>query len=120
MSTKIDIQVPFPPSVNTVWRKMGGRMVVSAKAREFYHATNAILVGFPKLGKARVAIEISLSSPTKRKYDIDNRAKCVLDCLVKSQTIDDDEQVDVLTIRRLEPCGDVCFVSVTVLEEVNG
>jgi crossover junction endodeoxyribonuclease RusA len=31
----IEITLPWPPSVNTYWRNFDGRMIISAKGREY-------------------------------------------------------------------------------------
>ena len=55
-------------------------------------------------GRLRVTIE--LHAPTKRKYDIDNRVKVLLDALQASRFICDDEQIDSLHVERGVICSD--------------
>lgn len=48
----------------------------------------------------RVSVEISLHPPDKRKRDLDNYLKGVLDALTHVGIWDDDSQIDKLTIKR--------------------
>ena len=50
----------------------------------------------------RLSVSVILNAPTQRKYDIDNRAKSLLDSLEYAGIYLNDEQVDCLTIRRGE------------------
>ncbi len=54
--------------------------------------------------KQRLAVTIFLHAPNKRKYDIDNRCKAILDAMQDSLLFEDDEQIDSLTLRRGEIC----------------
>lgn len=54
----------------------------------------------PKLGSARLYLEIVLWPKDKRKYDIDNRIKALLDSLQDAGVFDDDEQIDQINIYR--------------------
>jgi crossover junction endodeoxyribonuclease RusA len=54
----------------------------------------------PKLGAARLRFEIVLWPKDKRKYDIDNRIKALLDSLQNAGVFDDDEQIDQINVYR--------------------
>ena len=54
----------------------------------------------PQLGTARVAVTLALYPPDKRRRDVDNYSKAVLDLLTKASVWDDDSQIDRLTIER--------------------
>jgi crossover junction endodeoxyribonuclease RusA len=51
---------------------------------------------------ARLNVVVELQAPTRRKYDLDNRAKALLDSLEHAKIFPDDEQVDSLTLVRGE------------------
>ena len=36
----MEIVLPYPPSVNTYWRAVKGRVILSKKGREYRHAVN--------------------------------------------------------------------------------
>ena len=47
-----------------------------------------------------VAVFITFYTNNKRRWDIDNRVKALLDCLEKAGIIQDDSQIDALIINR--------------------
>jgi crossover junction endodeoxyribonuclease RusA len=66
-----------------------------AKVADYIAESNS-----PKLGSARLALDIVLWPKDKRKYDIDNRIKALLDSLQDAGVFDDDEQIDQINIFR--------------------
>jgi crossover junction endodeoxyribonuclease RusA len=72
----------------------GGREY-KAKVAEYIAESNS-----PKLGSARLSLEIVLWPKDKRKFDIDNRIKALLDSLQDAGVFDDDEQIDQINIYR--------------------
>lgn len=97
--------LPFPPSMNTYWRNFRGRTVLSKAGREFKIAVQDYVIenNIPKFGERKLKITMILRPRDKRKVDIDNRIKAVLDSLEDSGVFDDDFQVDHLEMMRGEP-----------------
>lgn len=97
-------ELPFPPSINGYWRCVGGQNRLSKKGREFRSSAVLALKCSKYMPKApvegRLSVTIYLHCPTKRKYDIDNFAKAILDSLTYAGVWEDDEQVDRLLINR--------------------
>lgn len=98
------ITLPFPPSMNAYWRTpragpLAGRTMLSVQAREYRKAAMQA-IGKRKPIESRVSVVLVLNAPTKRSYDIDNRAKAPLDALTHAGYWLDDGQVDKLTIIR--------------------
>ena len=91
--------------MNTYWRNFRGRTILSPKGREFKAAVADYVVEYkvPKLGDSKLRISMVLFPRDKRKIDIDNRIKCVLDALQDAGVFDDDFQVDELSIVRGKP-----------------
>ena len=50
----------------------------------------------------RLRVELLLYPPDRRRRDIDNYAKSLLDSLTKAGVWEDDSQIDELTIKRCE------------------
>jgi len=109
----LPLELPYPPSINAYWRANGHRRFISAEGRKFkenvvnYVIENAI----PKLGDIALTITIILRPRDKRKTDIDNRIKAVLDALQDAGVYDDDCQVEALHVYRGETLrGGCCYV----------
>lgn len=98
----IILNLPFPPSVNTYYRRGAHTTYMSKQGREYKAKVSDYIAesGTPKLGDARVHLEIVLWPKDKRKYDIDNRLKALLDCIESSGVINSDEQVDSINVYR--------------------
>ena len=94
--------LPWPPSVNTLWRAVNGRNILSKKGREFKDKCNEIFKGTdPKFyQKERLFLTLTLRPPDKRRRDISNLIKAVEDSL---PWYDDDSQIDALVVLRGEP-----------------
>lgn len=99
------IQLPWPPTVNHYYTVARGRKILSAKGRK-YKSDCQWLLASQKPDKARgssVSVTIHAHPPDKRKRDLDNLLKPVLDILTESQLIEDDSQIDELSIIRFPP-----------------
>lgn len=97
------VVLPFPPSLNRMWRSVPRRGVLLSLVGRLYrdHAVClAAVVDHPGFGAARVVVRLDVFPPNRRKLDIDNRGKAVLDSLTHAAVWDDDEQVDGLLIVR--------------------
>lgn len=115
----IKITMPFPPTVNTYYRNVNGRTLMSRKGREFrelalkccaWQKAPAIAIG------TRLSVILNLYPPDKRHWDIDNRVKAVLDGLQHAGVIPDDEQVDRLTINRCPISKDDDRVDIVIFQ----
>lgn len=97
--------LPWPPSVNTYWRRAGHRMHISHQGREYRGnvAAACAMQATDRLGAARVRLTITAHPPDRRRRDLDNLNKAVLDALVFARVFDDDSQVDDLRIVRGDP-----------------
>lgn len=113
-------RLPFPPSVNTCWRKNATSTYLTQRGKQFREEAIADIksqLGNLDAIEGRVAVSLELTMPTAAKRDIDNHAKAPLDAIQHAGLLLDDEQIDQLVITRLhvEPPG-CCDVTVTELE----
>ena len=103
MPNGITLYLPYPPSVNHYWRKVGARMLISKKGREYTQQVIAACrvqenTSEPLTG--RIQVDILAIMPDHRRRDLDNLQKALLDSLVKARVIQDDSQIDRLSIER--------------------
>lgn len=95
------IILPFPPSINRLWRCVKGRTILSKDGRLWFaDAADSVREQWPATVVTPVRVDILVIPPDKRKRDIDNLAKPCLDALVKGMALADDSLVDMLTIER--------------------
>ena len=102
--------LPWPPSVNTYYRtpssgRLAGRTMLSAKAREFHELARVFVMrgGPHKAITGRLSVSLEMYPPDRRKRDLDNSLKATLDALQKCGVINDDGDIDALSILRREP-----------------
>jgi crossover junction endodeoxyribonuclease RusA len=94
-----------PPSVNACFRAGGKRVYKSKRYREYIEQMEAY---FDKqehvpILEGELKLEVTLSFKSKRKRDIDNCMKALLDCL-EGRLFDDDSQIFELNIRKQIGC----------------
>jgi crossover junction endodeoxyribonuclease RusA len=114
------LELPFPPSMNTYWRNFRGRTVLSKAGRQFKTDVQEYIINnnIPKFGDKKLKVTMILRPRDKRKVDIDNRIKAVLDSLEDAGVFDDDFQIDHIEMIRGEPIkGGLIRV---LIEEIPG
>jgi crossover junction endodeoxyribonuclease RusA len=105
--------------MNTYWRNFRGRTIISKNGREFREAVIQFVIdnNIPKFGDKKLKLTLILRPRDKRKIDIDNRIKAVLDALEHAGVFDDDFQVDhIEMIRGTQIKGGLLHV---VIEEIT-
>ena len=112
-----EFRLPWPPSVNRLWRSLGNRTVLSREGREYFkRALNSLPHGTFETLSGRLVVWVQLSAPTKRAYDIDNRVKATLDVLTHGRVWLDDSQIDELHVSRETPsAGGFVHVGIQVI-----
>lgn len=94
--------LPWPPSVNAMYRVFRNRSILSKAGRDFRNAAvAAIKAQGADLVACRCAVDILLYPPCRRRRDVDNYGKGVLDALVHGGALADDSLIDLLSIRRM-------------------
>lgn len=92
----IQLTLPVPPSVNTIWRVSNGRMVKSAKYREWLSCCDlaALQSRIPRPSiKKPVSVDVVVRTGHgwNRSRDIDNLLKPILDWLVRWDILSGDD-----------------------------
>lgn len=102
----IRLQLPFPPTTNTIWRNVKGRTLKSARYRTWERAAmNEALAQRQQPIEGPIKVKILLGKPDNRKRDIDNLLKAPLDLLVALGLIENDSLVQSLSISWAEVEG---------------
>jgi crossover junction endodeoxyribonuclease RusA len=114
----ITLELPLPPSMNTYWRNFRGRTVLSKGGRDYKIAVQEYVTTHkvPKLGSERLQASITIFPRDRRKVDLDNRLKGLFDSLQDAGVFDDDEQFDLIIIKRGEmKQGGACTITISIL-----
>ena len=99
----IQLLLPYPPSVNHYWMSSGNMRYISKRGRVFRQAVaeEAATQGIVGL-EGRLAVHIALFPPDRRKRDVDNVLKALLDACEHAGCYESDSQIDELHIVRQE------------------
>jgi len=96
-------ELPYPPSVNHYWRRVGRRTLISREGRQYRERVCALLAARgtkPLTGRLEVVVHVF--APDRRRRDLDNAMKGLLDSLEHAGVYRDDSQIDRLVIQRGE------------------
>jgi crossover junction endodeoxyribonuclease RusA len=103
----LHFDLPYPPSVNHYWRRVGARTLISRAGRAFRERVCSLLAARrvePLDGP--LAVQIDVFPPDHRRRDIDNLQKALLDALQHGRAYHDDSQIVSLTITKREVVPD--------------
>jgi crossover junction endodeoxyribonuclease RusA len=102
---KLLIELPWPPSVNHYYRRVGPRTLISREGRKYRQEICAIVRGL-HLSELSGDLVMSIKAypPDKRRRDVDNLLKSLLDSLQHAGVYHDDSQIKKLSVEMLEPC----------------
>lgn len=108
--------VPFPPSTNTYWRhvtkgKLAGRSLISERGRNF-RTTVIKQIGAVDPIEGKLEVVITLYPPDRRRRDVDNYCKGLLDAFTHAGVWRDDSQIKRLTIEMAEQLDGVAVVTI--------
>lgn len=103
----VTLRLPWPPSLNRIWRAVNNRVILSATARAYATAAaNALPPGRVDPLRGRLTVTLQMCPPSTmgaKRFDIANREKLLCDTLTKQRVWLDDEQIDTMLIVRGEP-----------------
>ena len=104
---KLNLTLPWPPSLNRLYRAVSGRVVLSEEGRNYaLKVSNALPTGRVEPLAGRLHVEIVFCPPEKligKSWDIANREKVFCDALTKCGVWRDDDQIDEMRIARGMP-----------------
>ena len=104
---RIEIALPYPPSVNHYWEsrvvRRGARYIPSVRVGEagqrYQESVVRLLDSVPKF-TGPVRVQVLVQPPDRRQRDLDNVLKALLDSLTNAGVWDDDSQVASLLVVR--------------------
>lgn len=87
--------LPWPPTVNKYWRNVKGRTIISELGREYKREVAWMIkaAGMDAHLQGPLAVTITLHPPNRRKRDIDNTLKALLDAMQEAGVYEDDSQI---------------------------
>jgi crossover junction endodeoxyribonuclease RusA len=113
----LTIKTSWPPSINTYWRRNGGRYFITQKGIDY--RDEVISLAYRNRGMFesgdRVALLIEAYPPDKRRRDLDNILKPILDALQHAKIYVDDNQVDKINIWRCMPLDGVIVINMGLI-----
>lgn len=98
----LKLELPYPPSINHYYLHTSKGVILGTKGKKYRR--DAILLLHKHKGhfdaSKRLNVVINVYPPDKRKRDLDNIIKCLLDSLQHAEIYVDDNQIDWLSIIR--------------------
>lgn len=97
----MELSLPLPPSANHYYRRVGRSTLISRAGREYRRGVKAALtaIGAPSV-TGSLAVSVTVYPPDRRRRDLDNLLKCLLDSLQHGGLYRDDSMIDRIDIRR--------------------
>ena len=116
----IELELPWPPSLNHYYRHVGPRVLISRDGRKYRESVTAIArrAGYGTF-TCPVQVELDLYPPDNRRRDIDNSQKSLLDALTCAGVYKDDSLIHKITVTKREPMppNGMAFIRITEYEE---
>ena len=106
---EFETELPWPPSANRYYRSIvinkAPRVLISREGRTWRQLVALKLARHKEgpLFKERLAVEIIAYPPDRRRRDLDNLLKPLVDSLEHARLFENDWQIDDLHIRREAP-----------------
>lgn len=94
--THMNLALPFPPSINSIYIPIGrGRQILSKKAVEYHQLFEKLLneQGHPGKSSGFLEARVWICPPDRRARDCDNILKILFDAMQKCGIYDNDSQI---------------------------
>lgn len=117
-TNKVTLNLPWPPSVNHYWRHTKNRHYISKEGSQYCKIVGSSCFSFKKSfdESKRLAVNIKAFPPDRRKRDLDNLLKGLLDAIQKAGIYIDDNQIDMLSISRNSPLTGRVIVEIAAID----
>lgn len=93
----IELELPYPPSLNRYYRHVGAKVLISREGRAYRERVMSLVRGSETVRKDAVCT-IVVHPPDRRRRDLDNVLKALLDALVHGGVLADDSLVKELRV----------------------
>lgn len=100
-SVGLSLSLPYPPSVNHYWRRDRGVFHISVEGKA-YRKKVVAAVGATTPLDGPLSVRVVAHPPDRRRRDLDNTLKALLDSLAHAGVYGDDSQIDALHVERGE------------------
>ena len=114
----LEITLPWPPSVNTYWRMVNGRMIISKDGRDYRQevADQMLIQRAQKHFDGPLCLTVEAHRPDNRRRDLDNLLKAALDSLAHAGVYEDDSQIKDLRIYWAPNIGGMLKIKIEEME----
>jgi crossover junction endodeoxyribonuclease RusA len=100
----IYLELPYPPSINHYFKRRGNKTFIGAEGIKFRkRVCTALMAADVRPMAGMLAMKVRAYPPDRRKRDIDNIQKPLLDALEKARAFFNDCQIKHLTTVMREP-----------------
>ena len=113
----VSVELPWPPSVNRYYRVFRNRILISRDGRKYRTMVVSRPGGINRMRTGEVSGAIDLYPPDRRRRDIDNPLKCLLDSMTHAGLYEDDSQIKDIELHMREPMPPEGLVHVTLREK---
>lgn len=124
MAGPFRLTLPFPPSVNTLYRHVGQNVVLSKQGREYAKSVNDAVAEALEAGQMVPppphAVWLLATPPDRRKRDLDNLPKRLLDLVYRVFEIDDSQIIRMAAEWRKDGRAPGILVDIRPARLVNG
>lgn len=113
------LTLPYPPSVNNYYGRSRFGVYIKKPVKIYREKVLNIIQssGLDFTFTGRLSLTVELFPPDKRKRDIDNPMKGLLDSLTEAGVYLDDSQIDFMSVKRShKKKGGECLVTLTLIE----
>lgn len=110
----LQFSLPWPPSINHYWRHTKNGHYISNEGKSYRELVLYSLIKQNGMYKKefRLSVDIEAYPPDKRKRDLDNVLKSLLDALQHAGVYEDDSQIDRLSIARKTPLDGIVKITI--------